>query len=683
MLPGTSEAPFQAFIRSVSQGTGAKEVRVSTSISNQGILHEEGEQPLEAVERLGMAVYAAAVDFKADEPREASALAAKVENVQLEEREDFAPAPPPKVNVWKQRQETRKPPAACPETIPEASAKAAADNKEVQRLSTDGPSKTSTGDKIPIPAGSMQMSNGRESEIDATAWPTPDKKRANGAKAPGEKEDEEKKILPQSSLGPGKTKKWISITPTILHTPLPSKTNFRGRPNRGRGNCAPAEEARGRAEKGKSDPRARPVRAGSVGSNVRHDKQGMLVSPILPEERSSTFHEQVGGAEKRQNAISPIPQTPNGEDHTHRPGNQFHRRGCSMSNKASNVSQISPNLSNLPAAGQQMSNFGYHGMPRTYPTVSPYQSRYPQMQDYQMQLAMGYPIYDMTYQHIMVLQNQMEYYFSDNNLLGDMFLRKNMDSQGFVQLALILEWPRMKALNADLHTLRLACFNSPLLHYIGEEGIDRVRKSEAWRKWFLEMDQREPNARVEGPSNLMGCGFNRDDQAQRLSSVAPPFVPSVSARDTCVAGEYPEYEIDVFPNEAARHVVVFTGARGAKWEKKEQINGADAKEDGKVNGGSVSPGSTVTDESRALSGHGRQEVGWAVHHEYSSSHPVHGECNKEAYLSLHDRAIKDRQSPDMHIQYRFWCHFLQGNWNRAMYDEFRTLAVEDANNEDR
>lgn len=60
--------------------------------------------------------------------------------------------------------------------------------------------------------------------------------------------------------------------------------------------------------------------------------------------------------------------------------------------------------------------------------------------------------------------------------------------------------------------------------------------------------------------------------------------------------------------------------------------------------------------------------------------------NKENYVEVHDRAIKQRQAAssgevpiDMKRLYKFWQHFLTTHFNPGMYKEFQQFAVEDAN----
>lgn len=81
-----------------------------------------------------------------------------------------------------------------------------------------------------------------------------------------------------------------------------------------------------------------------------------------------------------------------------------------------------------------------------------------------------------------------------------MFLRKHMDSQGFVPLSVIASFKRIKSLTEDLDLLRHVCRQIKGVEYrLGEDGVDRLRKREKWEQWVLSMELRDPSAQHEGP----------------------------------------------------------------------------------------------------------------------------------------------------------------------------------------
>ncbi|KAI1137959.1 hypothetical protein F5Y05DRAFT_413906 [Hypoxylon sp. FL0543] len=96
--------------------------------------------------------------------------------------------------------------------------------------------------------------------------------------------------------------------------------------------------------------------------------------------------------------------------------------------------------------------------------------------------------------------SQVEYYFSIDNLCKDWYLRKYMDSQGFVPLEVIAGFKRMQEIAADWQLIRIACDTSPLIEYIvTEDGQDKVRRREQWEPWVLAVHERHPIAQHDGP----------------------------------------------------------------------------------------------------------------------------------------------------------------------------------------
>ncbi|KAH9835083.1 la-related protein 1-like [Teratosphaeria destructans] len=159
----------------------------------------------------------------------------------------------------------------------------------------------------------------------------------------------------------------------------------------------------------------------------------------------------------------------------------------------------------------------------------------PGMYDYN-----GYPVSAMPYPGAMMEQylldmvnTQIDYYFSIDNLLKDMFLRKHMDSQGFVFLDFIAGFNRIKGLTQDRDLLRVVCINNSNIEIRrGEDGKERLRKKEGWEQFLLPMDQRDPSAQNEGPKQLERPeGLAMYTAGQQLRGSLPPGAPGMPRFD--------------------------------------------------------------------------------------------------------------------------------------------------------
>lgn len=159
-----------------------------------------------------------------------------------------------------------------------------------------------------------------------------------------------------------------------------------------------------------------------------------------------------------------------------------------------------------------------------------------------------------------------------------MFLRKHMDSQGFVFLSVLAKFNRIKQLTLDMELIRYVCLNSPNIEFqLGTDGIDRLRKREGWQQWVLSMEERDPSAQNDGltlaePSRVPhlpmpdvpygyddrqgglpkfnGVGL-RPEESQYMSpdGIAPSFVPS--APSTMTNGNVGDASVTQTPLSAA------------------------------------------------------------------------------------------------------------------------------------
>jgi len=78
------------------------------------------------------------------------------------------------------------------------------------------------------------------------------------------------------------------------------------------------------------------------------------------------------------------------------------------------------------------------------------------------------------------IQKQVEYYFSVENLCKDMYLRKQMDEEGWVPLSVISQFHRLLSLTTDAKLLAESIEGSALL----ESKEDKIRRKDDWKTWI-------------------------------------------------------------------------------------------------------------------------------------------------------------------------------------------------------
>jgi la-related protein 1 len=123
-----------------------------------------------------------------------------------------------------------------------------------------------------------------------------------------------------------------------------------------------------------------------------------------------------------------------------------------------------------------------------------------------------------------------------------MYLRRHMDSQGFVSFEFIAGFNRIKHLSPDLDLIKLVCQQSKSIEYrTGEDGKDRLRRKDGWAQWVLDMAERDPSAQNEGPKELKQpqithpAGFDPSSISQ-WQAMSPGFPMAPYGND----GAYPQ-----------------------------------------------------------------------------------------------------------------------------------------------
>ena len=132
-----------------------------------------------------------------------------------------------------------------------------------------------------------------------------------------------------------------------------------------------------------------------------------------------------------------------------------------------------------------------------------------------------------------MLTRPREYYFSVDNLCKDMFLRKHMDSKGYVFLSVLVGFNRMKQLTQDMELIRWVCIHSTNIDIrTAADGIDRLRKRDGWEQWVLIKEERDPSAQNDGPSHveiprvqqppMLAMPFGYDGVSEAVTPYIPP-----------------------------------------------------------------------------------------------------------------------------------------------------------------
>ncbi|KAF8410392.1 hypothetical protein HHK36_002921 [Tetracentron sinense] len=97
--------------------------------------------------------------------------------------------------------------------------------------------------------------------------------------------------------------------------------------------------------------------------------------------------------------------------------------------------------------------------------------------------AMFFPAMDLQLRTSLV--NQIDFYFSDGNLIRDTFLRENMDEQGWVPITLIAGFNKVKSMTNNIQLIMDAVRTSTVVEVQG----DKVRKRDKWMDWILPPNQ--------------------------------------------------------------------------------------------------------------------------------------------------------------------------------------------------
>ncbi|KAI9171980.1 HTH La-type RNA-binding protein [Paramyrothecium foliicola] len=157
--------------------------------------------------------------------------------------------------------------------------------------------------------------------------------------------------------------------------------------------------------------------------------------------------------------------------------------------------------------GGRNGNANYHRMslPNGSSRVPPVQTQFSPY-DYPMPPMSAMPYQAAPQWDTMVpplLKTQIEYYFSIENLCKDVYLRKRMDSQGFVPLHFVAGFKRVRILSGDITLIRAICEESNEIEYVvGDDDCERLRRRKGWEQFVMPLEERDELARNHGPAHF-------------------------------------------------------------------------------------------------------------------------------------------------------------------------------------
>ncbi|KAK4040544.1 hypothetical protein C8A01DRAFT_15632 [Parachaetomium inaequale] len=350
------------------------------------------------------------------------------------------------------------------------------------------------------------------------------------------------------------------------------------------------------------------------------------------------------------------------------------------------------------------------------------------------------PVFDPS---VPILKSQVEYYLSVENLCKDYYLRQHMDGQGFVHLATIAAFKRIKAVTEDVELVRLACSLSDQIEFgVGDDGIERLRTRDKWQHFILPAAERAEPYRNDGPANWtpyarpdtqFAAPFPGPMVPQQYPPTAagaypaftedqmypPPFMngaaydPSVNGgavnghhhgHETRLSAGVPEYappqspvtleSMTNFPDSQVENLMVVLGydekddagssdAAGVAGYVSDRRQAANSSEASSVNGETASGSAGAEPVSQA----DRPERG-VVWVDEQASASTKEQRDRRPYTEIRKAALEQRQNSqagetpkEMQKLYKFWSQMLLHDFNAKVYQEFRGLALEDASQE--
>jgi la-related protein 1 len=402
-----------------------------------------------------------------------------------------------------------------------------------KRSSVGGPEETGKGDK----------------SLDSVNWPKPDEsstseypimKKETGVLAPVAA------ALPPAKPRSGK-EKWIPYTPA----PGPAngsgaangggnKRNQKVRPSQngrtsGQSVASPVEKRNSVGNNSVNNGKKKPGPQFSPGQQQQqHSQQQLQQEPqkpqqaqnILPEQPAPVISSAGSNVVPEQPAQTPITVTPQSSEPrpaVNSPVETSPNGVDSPTKKSSPPPKHEKNLpfKDKPRFKHEDTNGFHSNHHRNMYRRPPHFKNFYMQQDYmygQPFLPIG-PIPANQYEVTLgLIVAQIEYYMSVENLCKDMYLRRQMNSKGYIPLSILAGFNRVRILTGgDMNLLIDACNWAPS----SESLNSKIRPRNGWENWVLPPKERDPAGLEEDTTG-------NDDESPKLvfdAAAAIPFIP--------------------------------------------------------------------------------------------------------------------------------------------------------------
>ncbi|MED6146225.1 hypothetical protein PIB30_032603 [Stylosanthes scabra] len=129
---------------------------------------------------------------------------------------------------------------------------------------------------------------------------------------------------------------------------------------------------------------------------------------------------------------------------------------------------------------------------------------------------------------------QINYYFSNENLIKDTFLRQNMDDQGWVPITLIASFNKVMHLTDSIQVILDAVRTSSVVEVQGE----KIRRRNDWRRWIIPSTVQFPVA-AASPTQVTA---NQDSLAEQVENITLKTTNNDGTRELDVLSDSSEHK---------------------------------------------------------------------------------------------------------------------------------------------